>query len=88
VTKDGTSETVDVANDEFTMPAANATVTVEWQENGAQVTLTENYGTFCSARDLDFSETPGLTAYIAAGYDTLKNALTRGNVERPNALTH
>ena len=40
-----------------------------------RITLTEQYGTYCLDKDLDFSETTGLTAYIAAGYNKTEGSL-------------
>ena len=39
------------------------------------ITLAEEYGTYCSAYDLDFSGATGLEAYIAAGYNTSEGSL-------------
>ena len=40
------------------------------------IQLTETYGTFCWNEDLDFSQTTGLDAYIAAGYNASTGVLT------------
>ena len=53
------------------------TFTITEPADGADITiaLTEKYGTYCSAYDLDFSGATGLTAYIAAGYNKMEHTL-------------
>jgi hypothetical protein len=53
------------------------TFTITGPAEGApiNIALTEEYGTYCSAYDLDFSGATGLTAYIAAGYNKTEHTL-------------
>ncbi|MBQ9651146.1 MAG: InlB B-repeat-containing protein, partial [Prevotella sp.] len=53
------------------------TFTITGLDEGApiNIALTEEYGTYCSAYDLDFSGATGLTAYIAAGYNKTEHTL-------------
>jgi hypothetical protein len=53
------------------------TFTIAGPAEGADITiaLTEEYGTYCSDYDLDFSGATGLTAYIAAGYNKTEHTL-------------
>ena len=57
--------------------AASVNVTIAGPAEGASINiaLTEEYGTYCSAYDLDFSGATGLTAYIAAGYNKTEHTL-------------
>jgi hypothetical protein len=57
--------------------SASVNVTIAGPAEGASITiaLTEEYGTYCSAYDLDFSGATGLTAYIAAGYNKTEHTL-------------
>ena len=53
------------------------TFTITGLDEGApiNIALTEEYGTYCSAYNLDFSGATGLTAYIAAGYNKTEHTL-------------
>ena len=57
--------------------AASINVSIAAPADGASINiaLTEEYGTYCSAYNLDFSGATGLTAYIAAGYNTSDGSL-------------
>ena len=57
--------------------AASINVSIAAPADGADiaVALTEEYATYCSDYDLDFSGATGLEAYIAAGYNTSDGSL-------------
>ena len=68
---DATQEQVDAA-----IAALAGAVDAAYEAQGLKrITLTEQYGTYCLDKDLDFSETTGLTAYIAAGYNKTEGSL-------------
>ena len=55
--------------------SGETTATFTITSKDVTITLAEEYGTYCSTEDLDFSETTGLTAYIAAGYNKSEGSL-------------
>ena len=55
--------------------SGETTATFTITSKDVTITLAEEYGTYCSTVDLDFSETTGLTAYIAAGYNKSEGSL-------------
>ena len=54
----------------FDAASINVSIAAPADGAGISIALTEEYGTYCSAYDLDFSGATGLEAYIAAGYNT------------------
>ena len=55
--------------------SGETTATFTITPKAVTITLSEEYGTYCSTVDLDFSEATGLTAYIAAGYNKSEGSL-------------
>ena len=51
------------------------------------VTLAAEYGTFCSAKALDFTDVEGVKAYIASVFDTETGELTLTRVKKVKART-
>ena len=59
----------------LTAPTWTFTITGPAEGAPINIALTEEYGTYCSAYDLDFSGATGLEAYIAAGYNKTEHTL-------------
>ena len=75
LTVDGVDKLADVSDGSLTISnvTANTTVIAAFSYAGdvATVTITDaGVATFCSDKDLDFSEVPGLRAYTGAGFNT------------------
>ena len=81
VTVNGTDKTADVVNGTLTISnvTANTTVNVTFGIAGEAETVTigaAGMATFCSSKDLDFSEVEGLKAYTGAAFNRNTGALT------------
>ena len=62
------------AQGNYTVTYLTGTMTIAMPTQ-VSIALTEEYGTYCSDYDLDFSGATGLTAYIAAGYNKTEHTL-------------
>ena len=81
VTVNGVDKTADVVDDVLTISnvTADLTVNVKFATAGETVAATigsAGMATFCSTKDLDFSEVDGLTAYTGAGFNRETGVLT------------
>lgn len=57
------------------------------EDVNTQITLPDEYSTFCSTKALDFTGVEGLKAYIASAYDTERGVLTLTRVYNVKART-
>ena len=57
------------------------------EDVNTQITLSDEYSTFCSTKALDFTGVEGLRAYIASAYDTERGVLTLTRVYNVKART-
>ena len=81
VTVDGVDKTADVVDGMLTISnvTADVTVVVRFATAGETASVTigaEGMATFCSTKDLDFTEVDGLSAYTGAGFNRETGVLT------------